>query len=232
MDVVRILAEVRRLIAAMPYRSQFGQGYPDVAAWAGEAQALVQAWDRTRGFEFRAALGNIGTVLDVTGVGYDEALATLHEIRRGIELRAEVPTAVFVDKDRYHDFYEGLRNITAQAKHDLLFVDRYLDADFVGLYVPSVTAGTTLRLLVRKPDKTLLPAATTAAKQYGVDIQVRAHGEVHDRFVFVDKAACYHCGASFADAGKTGPTMLAPLNDYADMLAKHEQMWGAGGVLR
>jgi hypothetical protein len=37
-------------------------------------------------------------------------------------------------------------------------------------------------------------------------------------------------GASFADGGKTGPTALVPVLDFAEVLAEYEAMWNGGGV--
>jgi len=223
---------VQRLIAAMPARDAFVARDPAIGPWIGEASALLQRWDSVRAVRFRQAVNNIGTALDFGEREYSNALAALHEARYDVELRAEVPTAAFVDKGKLHDYFKQVADLVAQAKVDLLISDRYLNADFVARYIPFVTKGARVRLLVRRPEATLLPALDPAAAQYELQIGVHAHDEVHDRYLFIDGAACYHSGASFADGGKTGPTMVAPIVAFAELQAKYEAMWAGGAVLR
>jgi hypothetical protein len=120
----------------------------------------------------------------------------------------------------------------AQMPEAVVWTGEALNAEFIERYMPFVTKGARVRLLVRQPDATLLAAAGPAAVQYGLAIEVHAHNQVHDRYAFVDSAFCYHSGASFAEGGKTSPTLVAPIVDYAELLAKYEAMWNAGRVLR
>jgi hypothetical protein len=223
---------IQRLIATMPPQEAFTNRLPDIAPWVGEAFALLERWNSSRAFAFRMSIANIGTALDFGSREYPAALAILHEARYDVELRAEAPTSGFVDKGKVHDFFEHVRGLVQQAKADLLVADRYLNAEFVARYLPFVTRGAGVRLLVRRPEQTLLPALEPAARQYGLQVQLRTHDEVHDRFLFVDAAACYHFGASFADGGKTGPTTIIPLADFAEIQAKYEAMWNGGVALR
>lgn len=193
---------------------------------------MLGRWNAMRAIEFRFSTTHIGTALDMGDREYSKALAILHEARHGVELRGDVATSTFVDKGNVHDFFEEVRTLVARAKSDLLIADRYLNADFVAKFAPFMTSGTHVRLLVRSPDRTLLPAIDTAITQYGLTVNVRAHDQVHDRYLFIDRAACYHSGASFADGGKSGPTIIAPILGFEELLAKYDAMWDCGGAIR
>jgi hypothetical protein len=47
------------------------------------------------------------------------------------------------------DYFDEIRKIIQLAKRDLLFVDPYLDADFVSRSLPHVGSGVAIRLLAR-----------------------------------------------------------------------------------
>jgi hypothetical protein len=226
----QLLRVVQHLIATMPPRATFAARAPEIATWVGPAAAVVERWNPMRAIYFRMSIENIGTALDINDREYSAALAILHEARFDVELRGETPTAAFVDQGKVHDYFVQVCELIAQPKSDLLIADRYLNSDFIARYMPFVTAGTHVRLLVRTPERTLVPAIGMAAEQFGLTIEVRAHSEVHDRYLFLDRTACYMSGASFADGGKTGPTAVVPVLGFAEVLAKYEAMWSAGGA--
>jgi hypothetical protein len=92
------------------------------------------------------------------------------------------------------------------AKSELLFIDPYLDAEFVSRYLAHVSQGVTVRLLARERLPTLLPAVAMLRQQNGLTVAVRSASGFHDRYVFVDRTICYQCGASFKDGAKKAPT--------------------------
>ena len=227
----RALAEAKRLIARMPPREDFVANAGTIAPWMGEAVAFVTHWNSLRGLQFRQELERINTAIDFGGRSYANALAVLHQLRRDYELHDDASTSEFVDKGGVHDYFEALRAVVAEAKQDLLITDRFLDADFVRRYAPFVTKGARVRLLLQKRNDGLLQAAPLAASQHGFSIAVGAHSEVHDRYAFVDGQACYFSGASFAQGGQTGPTIVAAIVDFEELRAKYEAMWTQAGVL-
>ena len=55
----------------------------------------------------------------------------------------------------------------------------------------------------------------------------------HDRYVFVDRGACYQSGASFKDGAKKAPTTLTQITDaFGPMLKTYEDLWGGARVER
>ena len=115
----------------------------------------------------------------------------------------------------------------------MFFVDPYLDAEFVARYLPHVRAATAVRLLARERLASLLPAADAFSRQTGIAVSIRSAPGFHDRYVFVDRSACYQSGASFKDGAKAAPTTLTQITDaFPVVLRTYEDMWAAGKVER
>ncbi len=130
------------------------------------------------------------------------------------------------------DYFDEVRKIVEGAKADLFFIDPYLDPDFVSRYLPSVTPGVTVRLLARAYIAKLQPAASLLATQLGFPLKIRSATNFHDRYVFVDDAACYQSGASFKDAAKKAPTTLTQITDaFPAMRTTYEDIWSAATVV-
>ena len=114
---------------------------------------------------------------------------------------------------------------------DLLFVDPYLDAEFVSRHLPHVTTGVTIRLLSREKLKTLLPAVEAFAQQERANIEARSSQNFHNRYIFVDEIVCYQSGASFKDGAKSSPTTLAQITDaFSPVFQTYEDLWSQGRV--
>lgn len=138
-----------------------------------------------------------------------------------------------VSKGLVFDYFDEIRKIVETAKQDLLFVDPYLDAEFVSRYLGHVSVGVTTRLLAREKLATLLPAVDLFAKQSKAAIEVRSAPNFHDRYVFVDRTACYQSGASFKDGAKSAPTTLTQITDaFTAMLQTYEAIWSGAKVER
>ena len=114
----------------------------------------------------------------------------------------------------------------------MFFVDPYLDADFVSRYLPYVAEGVSIRLLGGpKKRATLLPAVESFAQQSGRSVSVRVSDGLHDRYLFIDGAACYLSGASFKDGAKNAPAVLTQITDaFQAMWDTYEQQWDRGAI--
>jgi hypothetical protein len=131
------------------------------------------------------------------------------------------------------DYFDELRKIIELAKQDVLFVDPYLDAEFVSRYLPHVAAGVMIRLLAREKLATLLPAVDLLSRQNGRTIQVRSAASFHDRYAIVDRISCYQSGASFKDGAKSAPTTLTQITDaFAGVATTYEDLWKGAKVER
>ena len=77
-----------------------------------------------------------------------------------------------------------------------------------------------------------MPAVNMFAQQAGTVINVRSALGFHDRYVFVDRAACYQSGASFKDGAKSAPTTLTQITDaFQAVLQTYEDLWKQANVL-
>jgi hypothetical protein len=112
------------------------------------------------------------------------------------------------------------------ATSDVFFVDPYLDAEFVGTYLPHISKGVGVRLLAREQIATLKPSVEMYCKQTRATVEVRSAKNFHDRFVFVDRTAGFHSGASFKDGAKRAPTTISEISDaVAALLNTYETIW-------
>src|SRR5207249_224607 len=95
----------------------------------------------------------------------------------------------------------------------LLFVDRYLEADFVARYLPYVAPGVSIRLLCGDKIATLLPAVDMFSQEHKRQVEVRSSDAIHDRYLFIDRMEGYFSGASFKDGAKHSPDLLSKITD-------------------
>jgi hypothetical protein len=80
---------------------------------------------------------------------------------------------------------------------------------------------------------TLLPAVEMFVRQRGTIVQVRSSTALHDRYLFVDRKACYLSGASFQDGAKRAPATLTQILDaFQAMFDTYERLWNSGKVER
>ncbi len=110
-----------------------------------------------------------------------------------------------------------------------MFVDPYLDAEFVSRYLPHISNGVQIRLLAREHLAMLLPSVALLRQQSGKTIDVRSAHGFHDRYVIVDRMSCYQSGASFKDGAKKSPTTLTQITDaFPAVLSTYEDLWNNG----
>jgi hypothetical protein len=129
------------------------------------------------------------------------------------------------------DYFDEVRKLIETARNDLLFIDPYLDAEFVSRYLPQVSNGVQVRLLARERLATLMPAVLTLRQQANLSIEVRSAGGFHDRYFFVDQQSCYQSGASFKDGAKKAPTTLTQIVDaFATIHRMYEQIWSTATI--
>jgi hypothetical protein len=226
-----LLAEVEDIIRTMPSRETMGHDDPDTLAWVGRASAVVHAADPIRAsVTFDNHARNLGT-----SGHYNSAVrgvvTMLHHIRHELRMKIGTPSSVAISAGGMFDYFDEIRKVISEARSDLLFVDPYLDAEFVSRYLPHVVEGTTVRLLGRERMSTLVPAAELMQQQSGITITVRSAGSFHDRYFFVDQRACYQSGASFKDGAKRTPTTLTQITDAFDaVLATYEAIWSGAAA--
>jgi hypothetical protein len=229
----QLLAEVEDLIRSMPARSALGNDDDATLAWLGRAVAVVKAFDPigsgTAISGFVQALGRpapFATESSARGV-----ITTLHEVRHRLRMAIGSPSSVAVQGGAVFDYFDELRRVVSEARSDILFVDPYLDPEFVSRYLPQVADGVTIRLLGRERVSVLLPAVATYRAQSGRSVELRTARSLHDRYVFVDRRACFQSGASFKDGARLAPTTITQITDaFPAVMAAYDQVWADATV--
>jgi hypothetical protein len=127
------------------------------------------------------------------------------------------------------DLFLKIRKLIATANSDLLFVDPYLDPNFVSQYLPHIPMGVKTRLLAREKLPSLRPAVKLLAQQSQMPIEVRSAPNFHDRYFIVDGKDCYQSGASFKDGGRNAPTTITQITDaFPAVHRTYEELWQKG----
>jgi hypothetical protein len=231
----QLLVEIEDCIKTMPPRATMRHETPENVAWFGRVSAAIEKWNPSK-----SAL--VGQYLDLffsnghareTAHGFTKLLTLLHQAQNDLRLETLGPATVAIPHKMVFEYFNEIRKIIELARQDLLFVDPYLDAEFVSRYLPNVTAGVTIRLLTREKLATLLPAVDAFVQQAAATIEIRSDPHFHDRYVFVDRVSCYQSGASFKDGAKSAPTVLAQITDaFEPVLKTYEETWNRAKVER
>ena len=224
----RLLQNVQGLLRALPTREVFArQDDPECVTYLGRAFAVVERWDTSSRMRCQQILEDltVDNTVRVAG-GYSSLKALLNQVE--FDLSMDVgPLSVVVQPGQTFEYFDELRKIIETTRDDALFIDPYLDADFITQYMPSVAKGVTVRLLAG-PRKvaTLMPSVRAFAGQTGVRIETRVSSSLHDRYLFVDRSACYLSGASFKDGARNAPAVLTQITDgFSAMLDTYEKLW-------
>lgn len=209
---------------------------PENHDWLGRARALIGAWDDTREMAFQLqtnALFGPRNAYDAAGTALAAIMNTIQEARNELRLITGGRTSAAFDAGQPFDFYDELRKVIETAQRDVLFVDRYMGADFVPSYLPHVRLGVSVRLLTRDLLDKLTASVAAFVRQFPTQIEIRTSQLFHGRFLCIDGARGFLVDASFKDAAKSAPAALVELTDTrADSIKQYEAIWAAGQVVR
>jgi hypothetical protein len=230
----QLLGEAEDLLRTAPPMAEIIQNDENGVAWFGRFSAVIRAWNMARSAEVLLAQMQLESMApEQNQNGYRRILALLNEARHALRMETVGPLSVPVAHGQVFDYFDEVRKIIELARQDLLFIDPYLDAEFVSRYLSHVSKGVTIRLLARERLTTLLPAVDLFAKQSGHTIEVRSAPHFHDRYVFVDRNACYQSGASFKDGAKSAPTTITQITDASIAMSQtYEDLWNTAKVER
>ena len=215
-----LLAELEDLLRTMPPRETLRHETPDNLSWLGRAAAILKEWDPT------SMIFASGYITQASSMGIRNLLILLNQARAELRMKTVGPTNVAVSSTMVFDYFDEIRKVIEMAKSDILFVDPYLDAEFVSCYLPHVTPGVSIRLLTREKLQTLVPAAQKFVDQYQTTLEIRSAPNFHDRYVFINESDCYQSGASFKDGAKRAPTTITQITDaFAAVFRTYQDIW-------
>lgn len=231
----QLLVEIEDIIKTMPPRATIRHETQENLAWFGRVSAAIEKWNSSRSVLVEKYLDQFfsnGHARE-TAHGFTKLLTLLHQAQNDLRLETLGPVNIAVPRKMVFEYFDEIRKIIELARQDLLFVDPYLDAEFVSRYLPNVAASVTTRLLAREKLGTLLPAVDVFARQTGATVEIRSAPNFHDRYVFVDRVSCYQSGSSFKDGAKSAPTTLTQITDaFAALLKTYEDIWNQAKVER
>ena len=126
-------------------------------------------------------------------------------------------------KGQVYDFYKDIRDITTQAKNEVFLIDAYPDEEVLDLYLEKVPLITKIRILTNKPMGNFLTVAEKFKLKPGINFEVRASKDCHDRLFFIDDN-CWVMVQSLKDAGKK-PTYLVKIESSNSFREVFEDLW-------
>ena len=228
----QLVGELEQLLATMPPRATIRHSTPENFAWFGKAKAILNAWSPVKAAGFPIYQRNLSSSLpQFREQGYADIAILLHQAIAEIRMETVGPVSVALGQGSVFDYFDNLRKIIELAKTDILFVDPYMDADFIADYLPAVSDGVTIRLLAKNKVGIVVAAARKFASQHNANIEVRTSNDIHDRYVFVDGQSAYQSGASFKDGGRKAATAIIQVVDgFPAFKATYEQLWIDGTI--
>lgn len=232
MNDEQLLMEFEDLLRNTPPQQTITEQTPENFSWLGRAAAALEAWDMIKGSMAKIDINNIqSSNLRMHSEGYRKTLTIVHQAIHELRMKTTGPLSVAVGTGGVFNYFDEIRKILESANQDVLFVDPYLDAEFVARYLPNIKDGVTIRLLGRAKLKTLIPAVEAYSQQSEHKVEVRSAQGFHDRYVFIDVGNCYQSGASFKDGAKKSPTTLTQITDaFSAMQATYEDLWANGST--
>ena len=224
----QLLAEFEDLLRCMPSWDNFYYHKDEIYPWCGRAKALINsAADIITKSSMEICFDQLcsSKALDFDG-SLRKVKTAIHQIIYDLRLDTVGPLTTVIEEGSVYKYFDVISKQIESAKLDLLFIDPYLDHEFVQYYLPYVTQGVSVRLLTSKKLDILLPAVSKFAKERNINVEVRSIDGLHDRYLFVDQQACYQSGASFKDGAKKAPTTFSQITDaFEAMLSTYEKKW-------
>lgn len=230
LEAIRV--ELEQVIRSAPPTASMHHYLPENLEWLGRATAVVYEWTtKTRNIEawvgWQAAVSSMHTTIrPSTSSPSFTVMRVLYQAQTNLRMTTVGPVSISVDKGRPFDYFDEVRKIIEQASAGILFVDPYLNADFVSRYMPHVKQGVAIRLLCSKHAPAVKSACEVFTKQNGLAIEVRKAGSMHDRWFFIDGRRCFQSGASFKDgAVNSSTTLIENVDSFGVLQTQFEGLW-------
>jgi hypothetical protein len=232
MNDEELLVELEVLLRTMPPRASIRHSTDENLSWLGRAAAIINAWNMSHSVIAQQLLDEMrGPSGRSASESFTKFLVLLNQARADLRMKTVGPSNVAVLDTNVFDYFDEIRQKIELAQTDILFVDPYLDAEFVSRYLPHVKHGITIRLLAGKKIASLVSSAQMFNKQHDAAVQIRSTPNFHDRYLFIDKRECYQSGASFKDGAKKAPTTITQITDaFAAVFDTYQAMWNKAKV--
>ncbi len=209
----------------------------DALNWFADVAAAVTAYNPITAVRINSLLSSVSQVdsgsNDLAMRRRFNACAEFMVEARAIYTRLRLETNSFtsaqVAQGQVHNYFEEVRRLIGAATSEILFIDPYLDAEFVTRYLPQVPSGVSVKLLTSEAKAAVMSGSLAAYRgQYGgaIELRVLPDRSLHDRHLVVDGRDVWQSGASFKDGARNAPTSITQIVDIApDMIRAHESRW-------
>jgi hypothetical protein len=133
---------------------------------------------------------------------------------------------VFIAKGEVFTAYRTIKKIMDKSQTELLVIDPYVDEDLLDIFA-GLNPTVKIRLLTERPKGNFKIAYRMLQQQRG-GIEARCSSQFHDRFIVVDKRACYQLGGSINHAGAKATTIGTKSDAIPDrVIAEAEKAWSS-----
>lgn len=221
--------EFDRLLLNAPQLDDLGSD--NGREWLANASSLIKSWDKVEAISISRPIQTLlikphGMRLDGQ---YDLVKHALRKGRKELQLQTLGPKSFLIEAGNTYTYFENIRKIISSATEEIMFIDPYLDADFVEKYIPQVRGGVFIKLFTSDNKITkLLPAIKLYKQQTQIDVELRTHNALHDRWVINDQSECFQSGASIKDGAKNSSTVITQITDTSDILISHyNNLWSS-----
>ncbi len=143
----------------------------------------------------------------------------------------------FISIGNRFDAHRAIRDIVADANHDLLVVDPYADESILLDYLHSTPRGTNIRILrdsgYPECGASLLSAARAWREQFKrerpIEIRSASRKSLHDRFIAKNGDEVFLISQSLKDLAKRSPATIQKANPLIakEKIEAYEAIWDA-----
>jgi hypothetical protein len=226
-----LLAEVEDVLRSMPPRATLRHPEPENFEWLGRVSAAIEAWDSSKNPALSFAMNNFhNQMAQPSQDGYRKIMTLLYQAQSDLRMKTVGPINSLMEQGKVFQYFDLMRRIIETSSTDLLFVDNYLDADFIATYVPHVRPGVAVRLLGSHKIAALRSAAAQFTQEHGLALEVRSTEDAHARHVIVDGRIAYASDASFKDGPKRALATITQVEGslFVDLKKQCENLWEKG----
>ena len=232
--------QLAQLVAEMPEMGGRGMHPPETYRWLGRAAQLVAATGNTAdrigidsasetlGADYRSGDDRRIAAIVYRALAFAEAQAPA-AARGGVVAVGEGFTAVQV-----------ISKVLAEAHHDALIIDPYMDGKVFTDFAPLAPAGVLVKLLSDSFSTKailLMPLVTRWAQQFGstkpIEVRLSAPRALHDRLIILDGTLVYSVTQSLKDFAGRSPALVQRVDqDLAKLKVDHYNTeWAASSIV-
>jgi hypothetical protein len=188
-----------------------------------EKQTLIWVWDELCRLRLIAPTGE-----DL--VNPDDWVVVTDKEAAAVEGRAYseyVDEEVFINIGEVYTAYKKIKSIMKLAKKELLIIDPHVSDENIDM-LSTVNKAVAITIITTYLHGDFKNAYKKLQRERG-NIEARQSQHFHDRFIVVDRLACYQLGASIKDAGAKATVIDTKNEAIRDRILKEaEEAWNSG----